>query len=190
MSSRRAPARWQSPWPFYAGRRIEDHRRTRRTQSARVSRRPPRVRQHLGISVIASGIHSLAVASPWSVPMSDATQTEAGAVVSLWRYPVKSMIGEELATVALSERGLTGDRAWALQDSTDGKIATAKNPRKWPNLFAFHASCHALPAGSNEAAGLRITLPNGTVLTPQTGNINQILSQALGRQVTLVSTDR
>jgi len=122
--------------------------------------------------------------------MSDATQTEAGAVVSLWRYPVKSMIGEELATVALSERGLAGDRTWALQDSTDGKIATAKNPRKWPNLFAFHASCHALPGGSNEAAGLRITLPNGTVLTPQTGNINQILSQALGRQVTLVSTDR
>src|SRR5881396_2528565 len=31
MSSRRAPARWQSPWPFYAGRRIEDQRRTRRT---------------------------------------------------------------------------------------------------------------------------------------------------------------
>jgi uncharacterized protein len=122
--------------------------------------------------------------------MSDATQTEAGAVVSLWRYPVKSMIGEELATVAVSERGLAGDRAWALQDSTDGKIATAKNPRKWPNLFAFQASCHALPAGSHEAADLRITLPNGTVLTPQTSNINQILSQAVGRQVTLVSTER
>jgi len=122
--------------------------------------------------------------------MSDATQTEAGAVVSLWRYPVKSMIGEELATVAVSERGLAGDRAWALQDRTDGKIATAKNPRKWPNLFAFHASCHALPAGSNEAAGLRITLPTGTVLTPQTSNIDQILSQALGRQVTLVSTEQ
>ncbi|PYR26586.1 MAG: MOSC domain-containing protein [Acidobacteria bacterium] len=121
--------------------------------------------------------------------MSDATQTEAGAVVSLWRYPVKSMIGEELASVALSERGLAGDRAWALQDSTDGKMATAKNPRKWPNLFAFHASCPASPAGS-AAAAVRITLPNGSVLTDQTSNVNRILSQTLGREVTLVSTER
>jgi uncharacterized protein YcbX len=122
--------------------------------------------------------------------MADAKQTETGAVASLWRYPVKSMIGEELASVDVSEHGLSGDRAWALQDSTDGKIATAKNPRKWPTLFAFRASCHASPAGSAAAAALRITLPNGTVLTDQTSNVNQILSHTLGREVTLVSTER
>jgi uncharacterized protein len=120
------------------------------------------------------------------MPMSDATQTEAGAVVSLWRYPVKSMIGEELAAVALSERGLAGDRTWALRDRADGKMATAKNPRKWPNLFAFHASS----AGGAEAAGLRITLPDGTVVTDKTSHVDQILSQALRREVTLESTER
>jgi hypothetical protein len=33
-------------------------------------------------------------------------------VVSLWRYPVKSMLGEELlSAVEVTERGLLGDRA-------------------------------------------------------------------------------
>jgi uncharacterized protein len=121
--------------------------------------------------------------------MSDA-EPETGTVASLWRYPVKSMLGEELAAVRLSDRGLVGDRAWALQDSADGRIATAKNPRKWPNLFAFHASCQASPDGNAEAALLRITLPDGTVLTGQTSHINQTLSHALGRAVTVVSTER
>src|SRR5207249_11149030 len=61
--------------------------------------------------------------------MPNATQTEIGAVGSLWRYPVKSMMGEELNATELTERGLLGDRAYALVDSSDGKVATAKNPR-------------------------------------------------------------
>ena len=64
--------------------------------------------------------------------MSHTTQTEVGSVVSLWQYPVKSMMGEELNATEVTERGLLGDRAYALVDSSDGKVATAKNPRKWP----------------------------------------------------------
>jgi len=52
-------------------------------------------------------------------------------------YPVKSMQGEELSAIEATERGLLGDRAYALVDSADGKAATAKNPRKWPTLFGF-----------------------------------------------------
>lgn len=43
--------------------------------------------------------------------MLNATQTEPGAVVSLWRYPVKSMLGEELQTAQVRDHGLLGDRA-------------------------------------------------------------------------------
>ena len=46
--------------------------------------------------------------------MSDATQSELGSVVSLWRNPVKSMLGEELNASEVTERGLLGDRAYAL----------------------------------------------------------------------------
>jgi uncharacterized protein len=120
----------------------------------------------------------------------DAKQTESGAVLALWRYPVKSMMGEELTTVHLSDRGLFGDRAYGLLDRTDGKVATAKNPRKWPNLFAFRASLDAASDGGAGAASVRITLPDGTVLTDQMPNVSEALSSALGREVTLASIDQ
>jgi len=76
--------------------------------------------------------------------MSTATDTDMGTVVSLWRYPVKSMMGEELKETEVTDRGLLGDRGYALIDSSDGKAATAKNPRKWPQLF----DCRATPLES------------------------------------------
>ena len=66
--------------------------------------------------------------------------TATGTVVSLWRYPVKSMLGEELNSSYITERGLIGDRAYALIDQETGKVASAKNPRKWGKLFDFRAA--------------------------------------------------
>ena len=48
--------------------------------------------------------------------MRTETTFHSGCVATIWRYPVKSMIGEELDTVAVTERGLDGDRAFALVD--------------------------------------------------------------------------
>src|SRR6266571_44054 len=64
----------------------------------------------------------------------------AGSVLSVLRYPVKSMMGEELTAADVREGGLVGDRAYALIDYSTGKIASAKNPRKWARLFDCHAS--------------------------------------------------
>jgi uncharacterized protein len=119
--------------------------------------------------------------------MAAAAQTDAGAVVSLWRYPVKSMIGEELRAARVTDIGVSGDRAWGLRDSADGKIATAKNPRKWPNLFAYRAACDPA-ADASDFSAVRMTLPDGTVLNGPTIRANEILSAALGRGVELVST--
>ena len=122
--------------------------------------------------------------------MSNATQTEAGAVVSLWRYPVKSMMGEELNSAQMIlDHGLLGDRVCALVDGSDGKVATAKNPRKWPNLFAFRATFLDPDSGAKVPA-VRITLPDGLVVTGEQRNLNQVLSKALNRDVTLVTTGR
>ena len=57
-----------------------------------------------------------------------------GTVVSLWRYPVKSMMGEELNACEVTERGFCGDRAYGLVDQETGKLASAKHPRKWGRL--------------------------------------------------------
>jgi len=58
----------------------------------------------------------------------------AGAEKELWRYPVKSMLGQRLAAVQVTEVGLAGDRRLALIDLDSGKIASAKAPRLWRDL--------------------------------------------------------
>jgi uncharacterized protein len=117
--------------------------------------------------------------------MSDATQNNLGSVVSLWRYPVKSMMGEELNATDVTQRGLLGDRAYALVDSATEKVASAKNPRKWAKLFDFRAAL-AEPARTGEKIPpVHVALPDGTIVTSEHSDTNQILSNVLGRQVTL-----
>jgi uncharacterized protein YcbX len=122
--------------------------------------------------------------------MSHTTQTEVGSVVSLWQYPVKSMMGEELNATEVTERGLLGDRAYALVDSSDGKVATAKNPRKWPRLFDFRATFIEPARAAAKVPPVRIALPDGTTVTSDQGDLNQILSKALNREVTLRAAER
>jgi hypothetical protein len=122
--------------------------------------------------------------------MSNETQSNLGSVVSLWRYPVKSMMGEELNATDVTERGLLGDRAYALVDSADGKAATAKNPRKWPRLFDFRATFIEPAPTTAKVPPVRIALPDGTPVTSDQGDLNQILSQALNREVTLRAAQR
>jgi len=119
-----------------------------------------------------------------------ATQTELGAVGSLWRYPVKSMMGEELNAAEVTGRGLRGDRAYALVDCVDGKVATAKNPRKWPHLFDFRATFIDPARVGAQAAPIRITLPDGTMVTSEQDGCNQVLSRALAREVMLDAVGR
>jgi len=109
----------------------------------------------------------------------------AGTIVSLWRYPVKSMQGEELNASVANERGLLGDRAYALIDAGDGKIASAKNPRKWPHLFAFRANYAEAPRPGAAMPPVRITLPDGTLLGSDQPDLPSLLAPILGRAVAL-----
>jgi hypothetical protein len=122
--------------------------------------------------------------------MPNATQVKLGSVASIWRYPVKSMMGEELNASDVTERGLLGDRAYALVDSSDGKVASAKNPRKWPHLFDFRATYIEPPRAAGKGPRVRIALPDGTTLTSDQKDLNQILSKALNRDVTLGAVQR
>ena len=116
--------------------------------------------------------------------MASITQIEVGSVVSLWRYPVKSMMGEELNATEVTKGGVVGDRAYALVDSSDGKVASAKNPRKWPQLFEFRAALADAPRAGVKAPPVRITLPDGAVVNSGQPDVQQTLSKALKREVT------
>ncbi len=108
-----------------------------------------------------------------------------GAVVSLWRYPVKSMLGEELNSAAVNERGLVGDRSRALVDGTDGKIVSAKNPKKWPAMFQCRAAFVEPPVEDGPLPAVRISLPHGDAVLSNQTDVHDVLSHALGRKVRL-----
>jgi len=95
------------------------------------------------------------------------------------------MMGEELKETEITKRGLRGDRAYALIDSSDGKAATAKNPRKWPRLFYFRARSIEPVRGATKLFPVQIAFPDGTTVDSEQSDLNQILSKALNREVTL-----
>src|SRR5262245_19253863 len=95
-----------------------------------------------------------------------------GSVLSALRYPVKSMMVEELTVADVTAGGLIGDRAYALIDNTTGKVASAKNPRKWARLFDCHASFVEPPRKDHPTPPVWIMLPDGTNITSDQHNTN------------------
>jgi uncharacterized protein YcbX len=110
-----------------------------------------------------------------------------GTVVAVWRYPVKSMLGECLAACDVAERGVVGDRAFALQDVETGKIASAKSPRMWPNLLQFSAAYAHPPRPNAPLPPVHITLPDGKTVWTDDPRVEDVLSHATGRRVRLIS---
>ncbi|MPY52839.1 MOSC domain-containing protein [Streptomyces acidicola] len=120
-----------------------------------------------------------------SQSLSPSTHAGGGTVVGLWRYPVKSMLGEELNASEVTERGLVGDRQFAIVDAATGKVAGAKNPRKWGNFFDFRAAYVEPPQAGSKLPAVRLTLPDGTTALSDQPHLPQILSEELGREVVL-----
>ncbi len=101
-----------------------------------------------------------------------------GRLRAIWRYPVKSMQGERLAGGEFTPTGVTGDRRFAVIDAATGKVASAKNPRKWGGLLACIARL-------DEAGQVRITLPDGVEVRGDDPDGDAMLSALLGRPVML-----
>src|SRR6266480_4989364 len=116
---------------------------------------------------------------------SPSGQARVGSVAALWRYPVKSMMGEELNSCDVTERGLLGDRQFAVVDRSTGRVGGAKNPRKWGNFFDFRAAYLEPPEAGAKMSPVRITLADGTTVTSGQGDLEQVLSGAFGRDVAL-----
>jgi uncharacterized protein len=117
---------------------------------------------------------------------------DTGTVVSLWRYPVKSMMGEELNSSYITERGLIGDRTYAVVDKQTGKVASAKNPRKWGNLFDFRSMFIDSPTDDvNDIPPVRITFPDGSNIfsdRKEDDDMDYRLSAVFDREVRLMKS--
>ena len=110
-----------------------------------------------------------------------------GTVTALWRYPVKSMLGEELAEASVGPAGIAGDRAYALVDEADGTIASAKHPRKWGALLGFRAAFVDEPVPGSPPPPVSIALPDGSTVRSDEPRADTVLSRALGRTVRLTA---
>lgn len=117
---------------------------------------------------------------------------KAGSVSALRRYPVKSMLGEDLASADVDALGLVGDRMLAVVDGT-GAVGSAKHPRKWGALLKCRARTAApdeVRVGLADPASRAADLAAGR--TPATSwddarspALAEVLSELLGRPVAM-----
>jgi uncharacterized protein YcbX len=108
-----------------------------------------------------------------------------GTVAALRRYPVKSMLGEDVDAGDVTFTGLAGDRQLAVVSRTTGKIASAKFPRLWRDLLTLSAAAADDPAVEG---AVRITLPEGKIVWSSDAGVDAILSGLLDEPVTLTAT--
>ena len=103
-----------------------------------------------------------------------------GTVTVLRRYPVKSMLGEDLTEADVDGSGLARDRRLAVVSRRTGKVASAKYPRLWRDMLTM--SAEALDGAA------RITLPGGETVCSTDPGVDEVLSAVLGQPVTLTGT--
>ncbi len=111
-----------------------------------------------------------------------------GSVQSMWRYPVKAMQGEQIPGAAVTERGVLGDRVYAILDRATGHVASAKHPRKWNNLFRCHAAFVESPQLGAPLPPVVITLPDDATVSSAQPDVDLILSRVFGRDVALIAS--
>jgi len=118
--------------------------------------------------------------------MANETQP-IGTVAALWRFPVKSMQGEQLQAADVTAGGTVGDRAYAVVDVETGKVGSAKHPRKWRRLLECEATFVEQPVAGSPLPAVRIALPDGTTVSSDESGVDDALSDLVGRAVTLTS---
>jgi len=100
-------------------------------------------------------------------------------VAALWRYPVKSMLGERCEDLLVDARGAAGDRLYAVRDA-EGKLGSGKNGRRFRRIEGL-LGFSALQEGGQP----RITFPDGRSLLASDPGVHAALSAVLRIPVTL-----
>lgn len=101
-----------------------------------------------------------------------------GHVKEIWRYPVKGMAGERLQIAQLSDKGIAGDRLWAVRDVARQEIQSCKFR---PALL----QCRATTAGTEATPQVTIQFPDGQQLSNQDEAVHQAISALVGHVSTL-----
>src|SRR5688572_12187994 len=106
---------------------------------------------------------------------------QIGTVKQIWRYAVKSMAGEQLESCTVGTLGIPADRGWAIRDETTGEITNGKH---LPLLMQSEARYREPPVGE-AIPHVVMRFPNGVELDSDAPNVNDRLSELLGKPVSL-----
>jgi uncharacterized protein len=110
-----------------------------------------------------------------------------GQVTALWRYPVKSLGGEQIDRIDVGIRGLHGDRLWAVRDLERDVTATARRIPALLGATARYVEPVAPDAGPGNAPELEITFPDGSVVPSSDPDVHKKLSDLADRDVRLTA---
>ena len=102
-------------------------------------------------------------------------------VEAICRFPLKSAQGERLVRLYFGVDGPVGDRAWGCV-AADGRIVSAKNPRRWGRLLEVVAVADETDVGGGR---VMVTVPGGSPVEAGTSRADDVLSAWLGEPVTL-----
>jgi len=108
----------------------------------------------------------------------------AGYVVGIFRYPVKTMQGEELTKTYITKQGILGDRAYAVELLNE-KIGQRKDPNKYSKLIMMKASYTTEPT-IDRIPPAQITTPSGLRITTDDKDAGEKLSREIGMDVRVV----
>jgi uncharacterized protein YcbX len=107
---------------------------------------------------------------------------DVGRVAAIWRYPVKSIGGEQVESALITAGGIEGDRGWALYDEDAGQI---RNAKLLPKLMMFRAAYQHEPGG-HPSPPVTISGPDGQQFTSdRLDEASAGLTAALGRKLRL-----
>ena len=98
------------------------------------------------------------------------------------------MLGEQLDAAEVSQRGVVGDRAYALVDKQTGKVASAKHAKLWPDLLKCRAAFVEPPRAGADVPPVGIELADGTSVHSDAPDVDAVLSRFFGRDVELASS--
>ncbi len=111
-----------------------------------------------------------------------------GTVLSLYRWPVKSMGGEAVDVLAVDERGAAGDRAHVVVERRGGQEERTLTARQAPRLLAWRAG-YGLSAAAelpvDDVPAAMVEAPDGRRLRWDAPELEAALSTDLRRDVRL-----
>ncbi|WP_328786810.1 MOSC domain-containing protein [Streptomyces sp. NBC_00273] len=99
-----------------------------------------------------------------------------GVIERLWRYPIKSTGGERLHRADVDERGLVGDRLFAVRDA-EGKFGSGKNTRRFRRMDGLLHLRSRYPRSAPEPGPPELLDPHGNVVADPTAYLRSHLGR-------------